>query len=217
MIKVEIRCNYCDSSVDEKISYKDSMPHWGQSLWKSALSKGWVRQKPEHIPACADCKNKFESFSTVVLPIEPLPIIGYLQCDFCDERFTKGRIALDESFARQLRKDANVQGWRQLSIVRAKTFNDYCSSCVHRSRPVLLKLVWSKSTEKVGKELGVSGRAIGKRCKRLGVPKPPVGFWAKYQAGHIRDCISQIPLEVIDELGEDFMSEFYPLDDAFRH
>ena len=35
------------------------------------------------------------------------------------------------------------------------------------------------STVQVAKLLGVSDVAVAKRCKRLGVEKPPRGYWAK--------------------------------------
>lgn len=43
----------------------------------------------------------------------------------------------------------------------------------------LEKLVWSKPMIQVGKELGVSDKAIGKRCKKLGIKTPPQGYWLK--------------------------------------
>ncbi|AGH32226.1 HNH endonuclease [Vibrio phage 11895-B1] len=38
-------------------------------------------------------------------------------------------------------------------------------------------LVWTYPTTKVAKMLGVSDSAIGKYCKKLGVVKPPRGYW----------------------------------------
>jgi len=49
------------------------------------------------------------------------------------------------------------------------------------SKEELEELVWSMSTVKVAKLLGVSDVAIAKRCKLLGVEKPPRGYWAKVQ------------------------------------
>ncbi|MBL64330.1 MAG: hypothetical protein CMI30_13100 [Opitutae bacterium] len=47
----------------------------------------------------------------------------------------------------------------------------------------LLELVWSKSTVQIAQEFGISDAAIAKRCKKVGVEKPPRGFWAKVEAG----------------------------------
>jgi len=51
------------------------------------------------------------------------------------------------------------------------------------SKEELEKLVWEKSTEKIAKDLGVSGVAIAKWCKIYGITKPPRGYWAKRYAG----------------------------------
>ncbi len=52
-------------------------------------------------------------------------------------------------------------------------------------RQKLLSAVWSMSTIKVAQLYGVSDSTIGEWCKELGIPKPPVGFWAKVDAGKI--------------------------------
>lgn len=51
------------------------------------------------------------------------------------------------------------------------------------SREELFALVWERPTSEVAKELGVSDVALAKLCKRLQVPKPPRGYWAKVQSG----------------------------------
>ena len=50
------------------------------------------------------------------------------------------------------------------------------------SKEELERLVWAIPTEKVGEKFGVSGSAIGRRCKLLGISKPPRGYWAKQVA-----------------------------------
>jgi hypothetical protein len=45
----------------------------------------------------------------------------------------------------------------------------------------LQRLVWELSTVQLSKQLGVSDKAIEKRCKKLGVSKPPRGYWAKLE------------------------------------
>jgi hypothetical protein len=53
------------------------------------------------------------------------------------------------------------------------------------SKKELTQLVWSKPTVELAKEFGISDVAIAKRCKAMGVEKPPKGFWAKVAAGVI--------------------------------
>lgn len=47
------------------------------------------------------------------------------------------------------------------------------------SKEELEKLVWEKPTQQLAKELGVCDNAVGKRCKKLGIEKPPRGYWTK--------------------------------------
>ena len=49
----------------------------------------------------------------------------------------------------------------------------------------LTHLVWSETTTVVASRFGVSDNAITKKCRKLGIPKPPRGFWAKVEAGKI--------------------------------
>lgn len=67
----------------------------------------------------------------------------------------------------------------------------YCSKeCVPDTRKVLSqvtkeeleKLVWEISTVKLAKKLNCSDVAIAKACKKLGIKKPPRGYWAKQYA-----------------------------------
>ena len=51
-------------------------------------------------------------------------------------------------------------------------------------RQNLYEEIWSEPAEKVAARYGVSGVAISKVCRCLGIPKPPRGYWAKKAAGH---------------------------------
>ena len=73
---------------------------------------------------------------------------------------------------------------------------EYCSAeCTKSDKKVippitseeLDKLIWSKPTTKVAKDLNVSDTAVAKLCKKLGVQKPPRGFWQMLEADKI--CI----------------------------
>ena len=50
-------------------------------------------------------------------------------------------------------------------------------------REDLFEVVWSEPATSVAKHLGISDVALGKLCRRLQVPKPPRGYWARKQAG----------------------------------
>ena len=51
------------------------------------------------------------------------------------------------------------------------------------TRQELYDLVWSTPASRLAQDFGVSDVAIAKRCKRLGVPRPSRGYWAKIEAG----------------------------------
>jgi hypothetical protein len=51
------------------------------------------------------------------------------------------------------------------------------------TREQLYEKVWSAPTTQVAAEFGISDVALAKRCKKLNVPKPSLGYWAKVTAG----------------------------------
>lgn len=77
-------------------------------------------------------------------------------------------------------------------VCRQPTKNKrYCSSeCYQQGRTKtkwppkekLQKLVWKYPTTYIAKRLGVSDAAVSKHCKKLGIEKPPRGYWAQQRA-----------------------------------
>jgi hypothetical protein len=53
------------------------------------------------------------------------------------------------------------------------------------SREDLYELVWSKPMMELAKDFGLSDVALAKRCRKLGVPVPGRGYWARVAAGQI--------------------------------
>jgi hypothetical protein len=51
------------------------------------------------------------------------------------------------------------------------------------SRQDLYELVWSKPMRELAKDFGISDVALAKRCRRLGIPVPGRGYWARVDAG----------------------------------
>lgn len=68
----------------------------------------------------------------------------------------------------------------------------YCArSCVTKlqrkfeiGKEELSRRVWTEPIRDIARDLGVSDVAVHKRCRRLGVEKPPQGYWL-----HSRPCI----------------------------
>jgi len=51
------------------------------------------------------------------------------------------------------------------------------------SRAELYERVWSEPVESLGEQWCLSGRGLARACKRLRVPVPPRGYWARVKAG----------------------------------
>lgn len=47
----------------------------------------------------------------------------------------------------------------------------------------LERMVWTQPVKHIAAELGVSDVAVGKKCIRLGITKPPRGFWRQVECG----------------------------------
>lgn len=58
-------------------------------------------------------------------------------------------------------------------------------------RKELYELVWAQPLPKVAKQFGVSDVAIAKACRKLKVPVPGRGYWAKKANGH---TVRTVPL-----------------------
>lgn len=50
-------------------------------------------------------------------------------------------------------------------------------------RSELFERVWTVPVDTLAKEWGLSGRGLAKACRRLRIPVPPRGYWAKVAAG----------------------------------
>jgi hypothetical protein len=103
-----------------------------------------------------------------------------------DEDFKFNNIELDSYI-----KTKNITKYCPICNKEMKyPINKHCSyECValasrrfNPSKEELEKLVWEMPTLKVAEYYGVSDVAISKRCKKLGINKPPRGYWAKHQA-----------------------------------
>jgi hypothetical protein len=75
----------------------------------------------------------------------------------------------------------------QIEFSPPRSTTKFCSmECLRRTRlrfnptpEELFALVWQYPTIKIALMFGVSDKAIEKRCKKLGIEKPPRGYWQK--------------------------------------
>ena len=57
------------------------------------------------------------------------------------------------------------------------------SKPIRLSREDLYELAWSKPLSSLAQDFGISDVALAKRCRRLGIPIPGRGYWARVDAG----------------------------------
>lgn len=65
-------------------------------------------------------------------------------------------------------------------------------------REELYRKVWEEPLLKVAKEYGVSSVALAKTCRKLSVPVPGRGYWAKLAHGY--KSVKQPPLPKLDKV-----------------
>jgi len=93
--------------------------------------------------------------------------------------------------AKEIQAERNAEVVRARELERQKRVQQEAFRRTHPKsqgwpylgRADLERLVWSKPTVEIAREFGVSDSAVGKRCRDLGVRKPPRGFWARVEAG----------------------------------
>jgi hypothetical protein len=68
-------------------------------------------------------------------------------------------------------------------VPRSVWIGQLTANAIELNREELFERVWSKPVATVAKECGVSGPGLKKVCKRLMIPVPPRGYWAKLSAG----------------------------------
>jgi hypothetical protein len=66
-------------------------------------------------------------------------------------------------------------------------------------RAALYEEVWSEPVQNVAKSYGVSGVFLGKVCRKLRVPVPPRGYWARVRNGYLAKKPALSPLELVAE------------------
>lgn len=64
----------------------------------------------------------------------------------------------------------------------------------------LERMVWEESLRKLGAKLGVSDNSVNKRCKKLGIQLPPVGYWRCRELGMSHDqSIEKLNKKEVDQ------------------
>lgn len=65
---------------------------------------------------------------------------------------------------------------------------------IELTREALYQLVWAEPMRTVAQRLGISDVGLAKKCRRMNIPVPGLGYWAKKAAGK---RVRQAPLPVV--------------------
>lgn len=98
------------------------------------------------------------------------PACGFV-CSSSSRTPLEGRTPYASNIAGAAGKQASYEASR--AIVGTTVFE----------RERLYEEVWAEPVIKVAENYDVSGVALAKTCRKLGVPLPPRGYWAKAKAG----------------------------------
>lgn len=154
---------------------------------------------------CPNCHSQTSTFSGKKL------VGKYFtnRCKSCNKLITTSRVRCKECFAAQRYKGQTKPAKAPAKICidcgkTSQTKNERCFGCIGRLNPTkiswpskeeLEKLVWEQPSPTLGKLLGISDVAIKKHCKKLGISKPPRGYWAKKKA--VDDKLNLAPLPLV--------------------
>jgi hypothetical protein len=111
--------------------------------------------------------------------------------DFFEEEHRRAAESLDAILFSSCVKVPCSKCGCEISVTEDSSKDEHlCDQCLNpwdymHNPDELEKLVWEMPTTKVAELFGVSDVAVGKRCKKHGIKKPPRGYWAKVNAGHL--------------------------------
>lgn len=79
------------------------------------------------------------------------------------------------------------------------------------TREELYRRVWEKPTTKLAAEFGISDVGLAKICRKMDVPKPPLGYWRRIETG---ETIKPTPLPKATSETKEFVYLNVPVSDG---
>ena len=145
-----------DTHKKEKIIKKDAR----RDEWSTNIGWRVIRFSASDIVKDVNsCLNiLLQSMNLPLLPIKQSPKKEYF-CS-CGKKINKGPKQCLECYTLN-------------TLIERRKFNP--------TKEELEKLIWELPTIKIANLYNVSDKAIEKRCKKLGISKPPRGYWTKLQ------------------------------------
>lgn len=172
---------------------------WAYEVWKrDGHFTGWQTSCTEVLPKRKDdyyCDLKSLEDVVTYLADEHIQLLtefAPIAIDFVPERAPVIEAELNEEYAEEQRRIeesrmrfSEEEEQRRQEKARRRQQHPRSDEWRELSTEELQRLVWTKSMLQLSEEFGKSNVAIKKRCKKLGIPTPPVGFWAKVYSGKI--------------------------------
>lgn len=173
-------CGWCEVSVDGRIPVEldhtngNKLDNRIQNL--RILCPNCHSLQITHRGCNKKSKDKNKKFIAIPIKLEETPGGLSAKIDELLPRVCKEKIERWCEYCHNLIRGNGVKYCD--SICKAKS-----SRLVFLTKDVLEKLIWEKPSTKIASENGVSDSAIKALCRRLGVDKPPPGYWAKVTNG----------------------------------
>lgn len=185
-------CNYDLIAEYEGILYKIQAKYRGSNNQTINKTTHWSDKHGSHTKIYTD--NAFDFFAVYLADIQKVVYIPFkenldsfnirteLPNTFTPFYWWEDFLELKKELPnKRTLHEFNITVTKRISWNKGKD-NYKARKVVRPSKGELEKLVWSLPTEQLAKQLGVSGVAISKWCKKYNITKPPRGYWAKQRA-----------------------------------
>ena len=84
------------------------------------------------------------------------------------------------------------------------------------TREELYQRVWTTPATRLAEEFGISDVTLGKICRRMDVPKPPLGYWRKMETGY-EQPIPPLPAPNENTLTSVYITPHFQTDQLAAH
>lgn len=174
---------------------------WAQSAWGIAHSALWYPQSNHVVPSDDQYGTPVPTTMTelvrqiannhVRLLQQWAPIAVHYVGDthsevVADMARLRAEMREREAQLRILRKQVKAaEAERKAKEEAFRAAHPRCQEWRGLATAELQRMVWTSPTVEVAKLFGISDVAVAKECRNRGVPKPPLGFWARVAAGRI--------------------------------
>lgn len=107
-------------------------------------------------------------------------------------------------------------GFRLLALILLacqvchRYYSAMSSSTVKLTREELYKQIWTTPARVLAEQFDISDVGLAKACKRMGIPRPPRGYWRRKETGKQVKTIPLPPAKPTDKLTVEFYRASHP-------